>query len=385
MSKDNVLTLLVPGSNLIFTRYLYIKDEVQIALTLSILNKDEYPDADFWASELLFSGFEHELFALIWKIYYDFFATLNPTFILYLIKKHTAYFTTKDPHIISEIINNLSIRPSNTDVFFQRQICELFVGESIIIESIDELNEKLNDWFKVQDYRSVATFILNNKNEHIEDIEILNCVLQIFKITDNAKYPLNSDSVGAQFVNEKIILLASVLSIVSQEKGLVKKKQFFLVLQTDHILKYQTICPSSSKKSYRILSSVCSYKIDKPFLNLFKLARQKVTDLQDKYNIGWLYHASFSPVWFERIRKCKGYIDYVRNKVLFIDDNWEETFYEEYGLEPDEQAQNVKDNCIGDITGDNTWKQFYTKYKRNSIIIMDDDELDALNDEPLMY
>ena len=128
-----------------------------------------------------------------------------------------------------------------------------------------------------------------------------------------------------------------------------------MILPTHHGLKYKTVC-SSSIKNYKILGTECSYDIDKPFLNLFKLARQTVPDLQDKYNIGWLYHASFSPTWFERIQECKGYIDYVRNKVLFINEDWEEIFYDKYGLEPDEQSQNTKDNCIGEITGDNTFR-----------------------------
>ena len=70
-------------SDLIFTRYLYIKDEVQISLLVSILNKND--DAIFWAYELYYSGFKKELLNIIWKIYYDFFVTLNPTFEIYLL------------------------------------------------------------------------------------------------------------------------------------------------------------------------------------------------------------------------------------------------------------------------------------------------------------
>ena len=77
--KENLLAL-------VFTQYLYIKDEVRIALLVSILNKKE--DAIFWAYELYYSGFQEELLDLIWKIYYDFFATLNPSYEHYLTKKH---------------------------------------------------------------------------------------------------------------------------------------------------------------------------------------------------------------------------------------------------------------------------------------------------------
>jgi len=86
MNKDNVFTIVLPGSNLVFTRYLYIKQEVRIALLVSILNKSD--SAIFWAYELYYSGFQHELFILLWQIYYDFFATLNISYEAYFLKKH---------------------------------------------------------------------------------------------------------------------------------------------------------------------------------------------------------------------------------------------------------------------------------------------------------
>ena len=82
--RDESFSIDLPGSNLVLTRYLYIKDEVKLALLISILNKSD--DAIFWAYELYYSGFKLELYEYIWKIYYDFFATLNPCFELYLNK-----------------------------------------------------------------------------------------------------------------------------------------------------------------------------------------------------------------------------------------------------------------------------------------------------------
>jgi hypothetical protein len=86
LKKDDTLTIQLPGSNLVFTQYLYIKEEVILALLVSILNKSD--KAIFWAYELYYSGFKYELLNLIWKIYYDFFATLNPAYESYLFKKH---------------------------------------------------------------------------------------------------------------------------------------------------------------------------------------------------------------------------------------------------------------------------------------------------------
>jgi len=69
---------------IVFTRYLYLKDEVKIALLSCILEKKE--DAIFWGYELYYSGFPEEFFKYMWKIYYDYFATLNPSFEMYFMK-----------------------------------------------------------------------------------------------------------------------------------------------------------------------------------------------------------------------------------------------------------------------------------------------------------
>ena len=41
LKKDDILTIQLPGSNLVFTQYLYIKEEVRLALLVSILNKSD--------------------------------------------------------------------------------------------------------------------------------------------------------------------------------------------------------------------------------------------------------------------------------------------------------------------------------------------------------
>ena len=70
----------------IFTRYLYEKEEVELALTFALLNKKD-DEALFWAYELYYSGFKSDLIQLLWNIYYNFYASMNPAFQIYLIKK----------------------------------------------------------------------------------------------------------------------------------------------------------------------------------------------------------------------------------------------------------------------------------------------------------
>ena len=387
MSKDDVLTIPVPGSNLVFTRYLYLKDEVRTALLLSILNKSD--DAIFWAYELYYSGYKNELFAFIWRIYYDFFATLNPSFAAYLSKKLRS--NVIEDRVVSSIIQNLLIRSFNTDVFLLRTISECF-----------ELNmeNELERILETKDYRQLACYILSNKEE--KEIDIYKRVLDYFKLTNQGNFVKDFTNLLTNCVSTKIILLANVLSLITFDKTQPKKVNFYVCVDPEEVVQYETIESADNLKPYRVLKQACVCQIDQhSFQNLFQSFRNKYNKkelkekfselasraISEKYSDNWLYHAAFSPIWFNRIKCFRGYVDYQKNKVNFIDEDWEEAFYNKYGLEPDEQPLFVKENTLGkDINSKRTWQEFFSKYKKNiGLIETDEDELEELNSEPLKY
>ena len=121
-------------------------------------------------------------------------------------------------------------------------------------------------------------------------------------------------------------------------------------------------------------------------LNLFKLNRNKYkNELTNMYYNKWIYHASFSPIWHNRIKKYYGYVDYLNMNVCFKNDDCLEDFYNIYGYEPDEQPSEIQNKNIGPINYDCNWFDFYGLYRNNGIINISDDELDELNEEPLLY
>lgn len=336
--KDNVLTIPVPGSETVFTRYLYIKDEVKLSLLISLLNKSD--NALFWAFELFYSGFQIELLGLLFKIYYDFFATLNPTFEVYLNKKKTIYFQELDKRekIVASIVNNLLIRDFNTDVFMMRKIGELFEPDPELLERAE--------------------------------------VYQILSLSDES----NDTTLEPEFVPNKIILLAKMLSKKTSGK---KKKNFYLKVEPKTLEQYKTITVTPV---YRTLANACKLGIDDDkMLSLFKLARTKESNLSEKYNTNWLYPASFSPGWFERIQKFKGYIDYMHQTVKFVSEEAEEAFYQQYGYDPDEQPLATKEKAIGPIEKINTWATFYNKYKNNGIMNVLEEELEEFDTTLITY
>ena len=383
MAKDNVLSLPLPGSKFIFTRYLYIKDEVKMALLIAILNKSD--DAIFWAYELLYSGFKNELFALIWKIYYDFFASLNPSFASYLMKKQTE----NEDRFVSAIIQDLLIRSFNTDIFMMRKICQLFEVDYDILETENNIYEKLDQWLNSEDYRSMAYFILNDKKEILSGMEIYKYVLTRSKQTNPKrliKEYLNATETCKHIVSPKIILLAHIMSLVSKEKNMIGKKNFYVIVKPEEVVQYETIETSEDIRPYKILRNGCICGInDHQFLNLFMLERRNTKNLSETYNTKWLYHASFSPIWFERIQMYKGYVNYEKQQVQFVSDYWEEEFHNRYNYEPDEQPLIVKMKTISDFDCENNWLQFYEKYKKNGLIDIDEEELEELTSEPIIY
>ena len=69
--------------------------------------------------------------------------------------------------------------------------------------------------------------------------------------------------------------------------------------------------------------------------------------MRTNYYKHWLYYASFSPIWEERILQFQGTVNHDTKRVDFINDEYMETFYEHFGFEPDEQSAETQEKIIG--------------------------------------
>jgi hypothetical protein len=389
--KDDVFTLQLPGSDLVFTRYLYVKDEVRIALLVSILNKSD--DAIFWAYELYHSGFKNELFGLIWKIYYDFFATLNPTFEAYLLKKHKEVIMAIDSNqdrIVSSIIQDLLFRPFNTDVFIMRNICDNFEHDIIYHQCKDTLfiYNNFEKWIELGDYRSISHWILNI-NKTVDVVNVYNICLNIF---EKNGLKLTKNKLEKEFVlvinlniNSNIILLAKIMCLFSKKEDLKKGRSIYINVEPEDVVQYETI---SSLENYKVLENACICGIDDlKHLSLFKLNRQKY-NIKHEYWYRWEYHASFSPIWSQRIRQFGGYPDYTSQKIIFKDepdDEQVQNFYNLYGLEPDEQSIITQSKNIMEIEKIHNWKWFNEQYRKNGLFEVYDEELEEFDLIGIIY
>ena len=127
--------------------------------------------------------------------------------------------------------------------------------------------------------------------------------------------------------------------------------------------------------AYKILPTATKLYIDtNNYLSLFQLKREK-HDIVEAYRSNWEYYASFSPLWQERIKMYNGIIEHDRKKVTFISDDDLENFYENYGLEPDEQKKETQEKTIQQIKQERTWLSFYNEHKHKGIVALEEDYL----------
>ena len=389
MPHDDVFTMNLPGSDLVFTRYLFIKEEVRIALLSCILNSDD--NALFWGYELFYSGFKYETFDLLWKIYYDFFHELNPSYECYMLKKYKDYIKENEDNqsiIIGSIISDFNIKKYSLDVFMMRMICDQIQAKTTVYHSdackiidLDTLICNMSSWISNNDYRSIMQWILLENND-IKNEDIYSVCLDEFgkflKISKERNMK-TFRSVMKLNVKKNEVLLSKIMSLFAMKENLKKGKSIYSDFELEEIEKYKTL-KEKHNKILRVAYAECDGIDYYNHLCLFKLTRDKY-NISEKYLNNWEYHASFSPIWIKRIRQFGGYQDFTKQKVIFKeepDDEMMQEFYETHGLEPDEQPLDVQNKCISAIKKKYNWKLFHDKYKNKELFEAGEEELTKL-------
>jgi hypothetical protein len=376
---------------IIFTRYLYVKDEVNLALVTSLLDKKE--KAIFWAYELYYSGFEVELFNHLWKIYFDFYYTLNPSFYDYFVKKQKEWRKmskgSEKDKIIKMIVSDLLMRPYNLDTFLLRQIATNFDIEfdapaHITVDHIESMNiSQINNWFINKNYTKIAEFVLHQCKEQYLD-ELLTFVSSYFKALTSKKlveHKINKNLPTVKTEKRHMILAYIMLQFTLMDELKMGKKLYVIVEDKD-VIPFETIYSDYDKSfyPYKILPKAYLYGIDDDnYLSLFKLQRNAI-NLNDAYFKHWEYYAAHSPVWYERIKKCKGTINHELKNIEFPDDDFFEDFYDSYNYETDEQKPETTNKSIKNIVKERTWGQFYKQHKTNGLFVPNTEFLDELDE-----
>jgi len=363
-----------------FTRYLYEKDEVKLALVLCILNKKE--EAIFWAYELYYSEFKTELVAVFWSLYYDFYYTLNPSFEKYLqtkLKKNLD-LDMDSVNYISMIINNFMIRPHSMDIFMLKQIVDICDFDKTDIQdyitsqgnNLEVIRREMISALRTKDFMMLASLILIDiKDEHIDSA--FEVATNYFVTEMGLKKKVQDYDKNA--TNKRVLILCRIVHYFTATAKKKLGKNLYVHVEPEEVVLYETIHVGLPRKILRLAKI---YTIDSDnYLSLFDLKRE-TQDIKTAYYYDWLYYASFSPLWRTRILKHNGVIDQKNHKVEFDDDDIDE-FYDNYGYEPDEQSTEVENKTIQDIRKERNWQSFYKEHNINGVVEIEDDILSSID------
>lgn len=367
-------------NNFIFTRYLYEKEEVEIAFIISLLS-NKIDESLFWAYELFYSGFKKEFFDLLIQVYYDFYASLNPSFGTFIMIKYNEYFVENkvfEDRFVSMLVYNFITRPFNLDLFILRKCVNNIKYENANTKKVKKTFKKL---LQEKDYINISKYVYNLKEKDIKKhVVILTEYFENFiKINKNILKKIDNDKKNNDSIvdiDTQTILLSIILHFYAIINEIKMGKNIYVVIQLEEKekAKYETI---SVNPCYKTLSKIDLYNINNSnYLHLFELKRDKNKnldtdiDIRNAYLNQWLYYASFTPLWLERINSFQGIINNETKCITFLKDDDEEAFYEEFNYEPDEQKKEIQEKSIQPIfqLEEKNWNTFYSTFQNHSLL-----------------
>lgn len=403
-------------SKLKLTQYLYNEEEVKLSFIYSILTKQDIREVYYWLFELYYSNEEwiqftpdqsdvYSVFNLIWKLYYDYYYSLNPKFESYIRKKQILWEINKRENEnksdiknqkieepIFYILKNMYMLNHNCELFMIRQIysfMDLCQTHMVRFKRKGRPPSYLKDYDK--QYHDLFYWIMNKK--WINICYYLKRILFHESIGDNTnsnaynvykeivKFCVHDVKVGSS-ENEKETLYEMHMNDWNVNKYsdvnhfILKTIYNFICIESlnniNNTNKRVYVCPQNEdidftinhmtrltdiptnkqgeKLSYKILSYKRSYPLYDE-IGSFKLERFNVSHSEYKnlHYYNWEYYASRSPIWARRISKYNGKFCNETNRLLFENDSDLENFYELYGYEFDEQSLQVQELSLLEI------------------------------------
>tara|TARA_B110001454_G_scaffold217653_1_gene243504 strand:+ start:2114 stop:3196 length:1083 start_codon:yes stop_codon:yes gene_type:complete len=332
-------------TTIIFTRYLYNADEVQLTFLECLLTARNLEECYFWIYEYYKSGFEQETWNFIWKIYYDFYALSYPKMERKIKQYNKIWEKDKQFINIMHIIKNLFrfYFSSNGFIFMLRvYYCKRLINLS---DKIQEKDIKYNCKNKNQSLliQSILENAFENTAYHLK---------KCFKdpnIIELLEHVLEKQIILNEYYDNKFHqLLAKIIQKKRDNDYYYKKasqKEYGILSKTDESCRKGRL--EDVSYVYTTLKKRRIYGISSK-IGCFTLKRQNI-DLHNIFWHHWEYYAYFSPLWKKRFLKNDIHIDHENKKIIFNNVDEEEEFYEEYGYEPDEQSKEIQEKSIIEI------------------------------------
>ena len=341
-------------SDIIFTRYLYCLDEVIYSLFWGLIEKKNFTNIIFWTNELYYSKFYDELWNFIFKFYYDFCAVTNLKMFKLLKKKYDNWQINKSIVTILEAMG-LLYYSSNLDfnVFVLRN--------SVVDNPIKIYRGREPKWLRmfadlsIHYERKEKAFLRSLKDKDLQNINFylsqfktdaeLNKVCEIisnyFNIVENTSiecFDLINDSI---YKNKKHMVMAVIchMFMKKNKKRIIKKKI------NEEQLDFWNNLNSKTTPTYKTLREKRHFSLHEnvSYLNLKRPDRETLNNI---FWYQWEYYCRDCPLWQERFKQYSVTFDEEKKEPIFPNDDLLEEFYENYGLEPDEQPSDVQQKSL---------------------------------------
>tara|TARA_B100000787_G_scaffold145155_1_gene115206 strand:- start:408 stop:1676 length:1269 start_codon:yes stop_codon:yes gene_type:complete len=366
------------SSSFTLTRNLYVRDEVEASLLTALLKRHDKHESYFWAYELHYSGFD--LFAVLWRIYYDVYFELNPHLEGYLSKKQNTWETKKDAGVFAACAKNMSRSKPTSTVFLLRQHAasvpdarargRCYPGRTP--SWCAKHPKKYRSWLRAiskKDYPNIAchTYCLAREHDGAPD-EMFGVLLAYFDgMFEVVPRTFDEARKKRAYSDDTHYLLSIIVSLLADPTKMPEKESALTmtIAASEEELEEVRALESSGAEggcpAYRMLGVRRLYGIA-PTIGGFSLARycEEVSALGELYNVNsvWERFAYETPYWDYRFKIYGGKYDAESKRVCFPTDDAREDFYDRYGLEPDEQSCAVRDRSLGPIEPDG-WRGWY--------------------------
>lgn len=356
------------------TRYLYEVDEVEKSFIMSMINKIDIKECYFWIFELYFSKID--VFPIIWNLYLDYYAVLNPKMENYIIKREKICKNDPDNSIenICYIIKNLHVLKVNNDVFILRQLCK---QPDLCVTTINETRGRPPRWMipfkknhiklltsiKKRQYHNICYYLneftelsnIDNEELHRDivmyyatergyDIEDEERKIELFKIIKKCW-----ETKVSRNCHHYLLTIICQMNIKEDD---IQEQKIYIAPNKDDIDEIKTRYDAIDIPAYKVLKMKRCYNVDKNigmFSDLVRFQFNSYDDYKTEIRDHWEYYASRSPFWREIIEKYNGKICEETRTLKFADDENLEEFYNLYGYELDEQSIIVQNMSLCDI------------------------------------
>jgi hypothetical protein len=336
------------------TRYLYIYDEAVYSLiTALLLRKDIY--TCYYLICEIYATEPTQIFEILWKIYFDFYAERHPTLETCLANKHRVWI--ESPHIrpVIFIVKNMFSLQGDPTVFHLRQFVENG-GKCLCIYRLHKKTLEKRGWRGY--HKLVCRLFVAMEKGHIQNAgcyiaklletitseEVYFMMIDYFSgyISLKNMTTIRSRWERRMWVDDKHMLLSFMVSMLEPLQNIVKRITFKppSELEMKYIAKISTVY---GIPAYRILREK---RLDVlcPEITSFKLDRYRYMapshvigcDIRDN----WEYYAAQTTFWKNRFTCFGGRVN--TQSIIFDNEDDEDRFYTKYGLEPDEQPLNIQ-------------------------------------------